>query len=197
MRAALCRTYGSPEVVEVTDLPTPALHPGQVRVAVDAAAVNFPDVLLIANQYQLSVPTPFVPGSEFAGRVTEVAGDVPEVAVGDRVMGSALVGAFAEEIVVGAAALSTVPVGMDEQAAAALGVGHRTAYHVLRSVAGLQAGEALVVLGAGGGVGLAAVQLGAALGAAGDRGRVECREAGDSPRHPKAPNGASITDPGI
>jgi NADPH2:quinone reductase len=138
---------------------------GQVRVEVAAAAVNFPDVLLIADQYQLSVPPPFVPGSEFSGRVVEVAGDVGSFAVGDHVTGTSLVGAFAEEAVVAASALRRVPDEMDDRIAAAAGVAHRTAYHVLRSVARVRPGEELIVLGAGGGVGLAAVQLGAVLGA--------------------------------
>ena len=165
MRAAVCRAYGRPETVGIEDVPAPEVGPGQVRVRIGAAAVNFPDVLLVANRYQLSVPTPFVPGSEFAGVVTEVAGDVDAVAAGDRVTGTALVGAFAEEAVVGAEAVRRIPDGVDVRHAAAFGVAHRTAYHVLRSVAGLREGDDLVVLGAGGGVGLAAVQLGAVLGA--------------------------------
>lgn len=164
MRAAVCRSYGPPESVEIDNVPTPPLGPGQVRVRVEAAAVNFPDVLLVANQYQLTVPAPFVPGSELAGVVAEVADDVRDVVVGDRVFGTAIVGAFAEEIVVGADAVRPVPAGVDIRDAAAFGVAHRTAYHVLRSVAGLQPGDELIVLGAGGGVGLAAVQLGARLG---------------------------------
>ena len=165
MRAAVCPAYGPPEVVEVREVPAPALGEGQVRVAVRTAAVNFPDVLLVADDYQLSVPPPFVPGSELAGVVTEVAAGVTTVAVGDRVLGTALVGAFAEEAVLGAGAVRRVPDGVDDRVAAAFGVAHRTAYHVLRSVARLQPGEELVVLGAGGGVGLAAVRLGVVLGA--------------------------------
>lgn len=165
MRAAVCRVYGPPEVVEVDELPAPPIGPGQVRVRVGATAVNFSDVLLVADRYQTTAPTPFVPGSEFAGVVSEVAGDVGGVAVGDRVAGTTLVGAFAEEVVVGAEVLRAVPGGVDLRHAAAFGVAHRTAYHVLRSVAGLGPGDELVVLGAGGGVGLAAVQLGALLGA--------------------------------
>jgi NADPH2:quinone reductase len=165
VRAAVCRAYGPPENVAVDDIAAPEVGPGQVRVRVDSGAVNFPDVLLVADRYQISVPPPFVPGSEFAGVVTEVAGDVGAVAVGDRVAGTTLVGAFAEEVVVDAAAVRPVPAGVDLRHAAAFGVAHRTAYHVLRSVAGLRAGEDLVVLGAGGGVGLATVQLGALLGA--------------------------------
>lgn len=166
MRAAVCREYGAPEVVAVeADFPPPTLNPGQVRVHVRAAAVNFPDVLVVANQYQMTAPTPFVPGSEFAGVVAEVGEGVGGVAPGDRVSGTTFVGAFAEEVVVSASTLTPIPDGVDERVAAAFGVAHRTAYHVLRSVARLQEGERLIVLGAGGGVGLAAVQLGALMGA--------------------------------
>jgi NADPH2:quinone reductase len=133
-------------------------------VRVGAAAVNFPDVLVIADEYQVTVPTPFVPGSEFAGTVTEVADDVTEVAVGDRVSGTGLFGAFAEETVVAAGSLTRTPPGVDDRRAAAFGVAYRTAYHALRSVARCEAGDELIVLGAGGGVGLAAVRLGVLLG---------------------------------
>lgn len=165
MRAAVCHAHGGPEVVTVEDIASPALGPGQVRVRVGAAAVNFPDVLLVAGSYQIPVPPPFVPGSELAGVVVEVGEGVDELAVGDRVTGTALVGAFAEEVVLDAAAVRAIPEGIDVRTAAAFGVAHRTAHHVLRSVARLQPGEELVVLGAGGGVGLAAVQLGRELGA--------------------------------
>ena len=165
MRAAVCRSYGAPEVVVVDEFPAPDCGAGQVRVRVHAAAVNFPDVLVIADEYQMTAPLPFVPGSEFAGVVAEVAEDVEAVAVGDRVFGSVFVGAFADEVVVGAANVTRIPTGVEDTAAAAFGVAHRTAYHVLRSVARVQPGEELVVLGAGGGVGLAAVQLGVELGA--------------------------------
>ncbi len=165
MRAAVCRSYGPPEVIEVCEVPSPALGDGQVRVRVGAAAVNFPDVLLMADQYQLTVPVPFVPGSEFAGVVAEVGAGVSGVSVGDRVMGTTTVGAFAESVVVPASSVTPVPDGVSDASAAAFGVAHRTAYHVLQSVARVQPGERLVVLGAGGGVGLAAVQLGALLGA--------------------------------
>jgi NADPH2:quinone reductase len=165
VRAALCRATGPPEVVAVEDVDPPALGAGEVRVAVHAAAVNFPDVLIVAGTYQIPVPPPFVPGSELAGVVVEVGAGVTAIGVGDRVFGSGLVGAFAEEAVVPAASLTRVPDGVELAVAAAFGVAHRTAYHVLRSVAQLREGEELVVLGAGGGVGLAAVQLGTLLGA--------------------------------
>jgi NADPH2:quinone reductase len=165
VRAAYCRSYGPPEVVQVEDVPAAEVGPGQVRVRLGAAAVNFPDVLLVAGEYQIRVPPPFVPGSEWAGTVAEVAGDVSGVAVGDVVAGTGIVGAFAEEAVVPASSVWAVPAGVDVRAAAAFGVAHRTAYNVLRSVAEVSAGDEVVVLGAGGGVGLAAVQLATALGA--------------------------------
>jgi NADPH2:quinone reductase len=151
--------------VRIEDRPSPTVAPGQVRVKVGAAAVNFPDVLLIANEYQLSVPPPFVPGSEFAGTVVETGDGAEGFAVGDRVTGTGLFGAFAEEVAVPAAGLSQIPDGVDDRTAAAFGVAYRTAYHTLRSMARVQVGDQLVVLGAGGGVGLAAVQLGVQLGA--------------------------------
>lgn len=166
MRAAICRAYGPPEVVKVDALELPPLAAGQVRVRIDAASVNFPDVLLVAGEYQIKVPPPFVPGSELAGVVVETADEVSALRVGERVFGSTIVGAFAEEVVLSAASLTLIPDGVDAGVAAAFGVAHRTAYHVLRSVAAMQPGEDLVVLGAGGGVGLAAVQLGVMLGAA-------------------------------
>lgn len=165
MRAVVCPEYGPPEVVRIEDRPTPVPAPGEVRVGVAAAAVNYPDVLLIANEYQISVPTPFVPGSEFAGVVDEIADERDGFAVGDRVTGTGLYGAFAERVVVQSSALTRIPDGVDMRDAAAFGVAYRTAYHTLRSVARVQAGDELVVLGAGGGVGLAAVQLGVQLGA--------------------------------
>lgn len=165
MRAALCRSYGGPDMVEIADVPPPELTPGSARVRVHVGAVNFPDVLVIADTYQVSAPVPFIPGSEFAGEVVEVAEAVDAIKVGDRVFGSVFIGAFAEEVVVGSNSLSRTPDGVDDMTAAAFGVAYKTAYHVLRSVAEVQPGDELVVLGAGGGVGSAAVQLGALLGA--------------------------------
>ncbi|HEX4428252.1 MAG TPA: NADPH:quinone oxidoreductase family protein [Frankiaceae bacterium] len=165
VRAAICRAYGPPESVEVDAFEPAPLAAGQVRVQIAAASVNFPDVLIVAGEYQIKVPPPFVPGSELAGVVVETAADVGSLRVGDRVFGSTIVGAFAEEVVLAAASLTLIPEGVDAGVAAAFGVAHRTAYHVLRSVTSIQPGEELVVLGAGGGVGLAAVQLGVQLGA--------------------------------
>jgi NADPH2:quinone reductase len=165
VRAAVCPAYGPPEVVRVDELPAPVPAAGQVVVRVGAAAVNFPDVLLVAGTYQVKVPPPFVPGSEFAGVVTAVGDGVAGIALGDRVTGTGMVGAFAEEVAVGTRGLRVIPPGCATRTAAAFGVAHRTAQHALRTVAGLRPGERVIVLGAGGGVGLAAVQLAALLGA--------------------------------
>ncbi|TFV59790.1 NADPH:quinone oxidoreductase family protein [Mycobacterium sp. PS03-16] len=168
MRAAVCPAYGPPEVVRICEIPSPQPGPGRVLVRVSAAAVNYPDVLLIADAYQLRIPPPFVPGSEFVGTVVQI-GDTghgtEHFAVGDRVAGTALHGAFAEQVVAAAATLTHVPGTVCDHDAAASGVAHRTAYHALRSVARVRAGDDVVVLGAGGGVGLAAVALAAHLGA--------------------------------
>jgi NADPH:quinone reductase len=161
----MCRAIGPPEGVTVETVDVPPVGPGQIRVRVHTAAVNFPDVLVIADQYQVKVPVPFIPGSEFAGEVDAVGEGVDSFAAGDRVFGSALVGAFADYAVAGPAGLTAVPDGVPLDVAAGFGVAHRTAYHSLRSVARIQPGEELVVLGAGGGVGLAAVQLGKVIGA--------------------------------
>ncbi|MBF6220359.1 NADPH:quinone oxidoreductase family protein [Nocardia abscessus] len=165
MRAAVCPAYGPPEVVQLRESAAPRPAAGQVRVRIAAAAVNFPDVLLIADKYQVSVAPPFVPGSEFAGVVEELGDAVTGFAIGDRVTGTGLFGAFAEEVVVTPAALTPVPEGVDLRTAAAFGVAYRTAYHTLRSVARVGASDRVIVLGAGGGVGLAAVQLAVRMGA--------------------------------
>ncbi len=164
MRAAMCNAYGPPEDVVVVDVPDPVPGPGEVLVDIHYGAVNFPDVLICSNDYQISVPLPFIPGSEFAGVVAEVGDGVTQWSPGDRVSGSTFVGAFAERIVMPALGLRPVPDGADLREAAGLGVAHLTAYHCLRTVADVQPGETVLVLGAGGGVGLAAVELATVLG---------------------------------
>jgi len=165
MRALRCNEYGSTDVLVMEDLPDLVPGEGEVVVDVVAAAANFPDVLLIADQYQISVPVPFTPGSEFAGVVRLVGPGVPEVAVGDRVTGASMIGAFAEQIKVPATSLHAVDPAVDLRTAAAFGVAHRTAYLALRTVANVGPGDWVVVLGAAGGVGLAAVELAHVLGA--------------------------------
>ncbi len=165
MKAVVCQEYGPPESLVVVDVPEPIAGPGQVVVAIAFAAVNYPDVLIIANRYQVSVPTPFVPGSEFSGLVAAVGEGVDSVAVGDRVFGAVMTGAFAERVVVPATAVRPVPDGVGLETVAGFWVAHATAYHAIRSVADVAAGDRVVVLGAAGGVGLAAVELAALCGA--------------------------------
>jgi len=171
VRALVCRRYGQPEDLELAELPDPVPGPGEVLVGVHAAAANFADALVIANSYQVSVPLPFVPGSELAGEVLAVGPDVPSpgsvpgLKEGDRVFGPAFHGAFAERAVLPAGQLTRMPDGGDFASAAAFGVAYQTAYHALRSVAGVVPGDWVVVLGAAGGVGLAAVDVARELGA--------------------------------
>jgi NADPH:quinone reductase len=164
VRAVRCLAYGPPEDLVVIDVTDPEPGPGEALVEVRAAAANYPDVLIVANQYQVSVPVPFTPGSEFSGVVAAVGSGVTEVAPGDTVFGSTFVGAFAEQVVVPAGGLTVLPASVDPREAAAFGVAHNTAYHSLRSVAEVKPGDWVVVLGAAGGVGLAAVELAALLG---------------------------------
>jgi NADPH2:quinone reductase len=165
VQAAICRQHGSPEQLTVETIDDPSPDAGEVLIRIGAAAVNFPDVLILDNKYQLQVPTPFVPGSEFAGEVVELGPGVDSLAIGDRVFGSAMVGAFAELICVSAAGLKIIPDGVDFATAASFWVGHATAYHTLRSVAEVDPGDTVLVLGAAGGVGLASVELAQILGA--------------------------------
>ena len=165
MRAIVCQEYGPPESLKLIDLADPIARPGQAVVDVAFAAVNYPDVLMIANRYQVSIPPPFVPGSEFSGVVVAVGEGVDTVQPGDHVFGASMTGAFSEQIVVPATALRKVPEAIALEAAAAFWIAHATAYHALRSIAEVQPGERVVVLGAAGGVGLAAVELAVLLGA--------------------------------
>lgn len=162
MRAALCRSYGAPDDLVVDEVADPVPGPGQLVVRVHAAAVNFPDVLLIAGKYQVKIPVPFIPGSELAGEVLAVGDGVP-YRPGQRVAATTPTGAFAEQAVLDAKAVALLPDGVDFASAAAFGVTYRTAYHALRSVAEVGQGDWVVVLGAAGGVGLAAVDLAVAM----------------------------------
>jgi NADPH2:quinone reductase len=165
MRAVQCQTFGPPATLKVVDLPSPTAGPGHVVLTVTAAGVNFPDVLIIQDKYQFKPPLPFTPGGEVAGVVKEIGEGVTEVAVGDRVIGSTLTGGYAEELLLPAAACLPIPQGMGDEEAAAFLMTYGTSYHALKDRAELQPGETLLVLGAAGGVGLAAVELGVAMGA--------------------------------
>ena len=165
MRAARCEEYGGPENVVTRDIPSPEVTPGHVLVDVAAAAVNYPDLLLIANKYQVSAPLPFTPGSEFAGRVAAVGEGVTGLSAGDLVYGSVFTGAMAEQVLVQARAVAPVPPGLSLTEAAAFRVTYLTAYHSLVTAGELRPGQWVVVLGAAGGVGTATVGVAARLGA--------------------------------
>jgi NADPH:quinone reductase len=165
MRAVLCKAWGGPETLVVEDLPSPRAGAGEVVVDVKAAGVNFPDVLMIQGKYQIKPPLPFTPGVELAGSVKEVGPGVTHVKPGDAVVANVAYGAFGEECVVPAKRLVPLPRGVDFAAAAGFTVAYGTAWHALKDRGQLKPGETLLVLGAAGGVGLAAVELGAAMGA--------------------------------
>ena len=165
MRAARCEEYGGPGNVVLRDIPSPVVTPGHVVVDVAAAAVNFPDLLLIADRYQVSAPLPFTPGSEFAGRVAAVGEGVAGLSAGDPVYGSVFTGAMAEQVLAPARSVSLIPEGMSMVEAAAFRVTYLTAYHALVTAGGLEPGQWVVVLGAAGGVGSATVDVAARLGA--------------------------------
>jgi NADPH2:quinone reductase len=165
MKAVLCKAYGPPESLVIEDLPSPKAGAGEVVVSVKAASVNFPDVLIIQNKYQFKPPLPFSPGSELAGVVKEVGEGVTRFKPGDKVIAFTGHGAFAEEVKTEAARLVPLPAGMDFNSGAAFILTYGTSDHALRDRGELKAGETLLVLGAAGGVGLAAIEIGKALGA--------------------------------
>ncbi len=165
MRAVLCKEYGPPEKLVVEERPSPKAGKGQVVVSVKAAGVNFPDVLIIQNKYQFKPPLPFSPGGEVAGVVKEVGEGVTNVKPGDRVIGSTGWGGYAEEVVVEAGKAIPIPDDMDFETASAFVMTYGTSHHALKDRAQIKPGETLLVLGAAGGVGLAAVELGVAMGA--------------------------------
>ena len=184
MKAVLCKQYGPPDTLVIEELPSPKPGAGEVVVTVKAASVNFPDVLIIQNKYQFKPPLPFSPGSELAGVVKEVGPGVSGWKAGDRVIAFTTYGAFAEEVKTEAARLLPLPAGMDFVHGAAFLLTYGTSEHALRDRGTLKAGESLLVLGAAGGVGLAAIEIGKALGArviagASSEGKLAvCREHG-------------------
>jgi NADPH:quinone reductase len=166
MRALLCRSLGSIDALEVAEIGSPRLGSGQVRIRVHASGVNFPDILMVEGKYQVKPELPFIPGLEVAGVVAECAEGVDCVRPGDRVLAFARKGGgHAQEVVVPDAIVTPIPAGMDFIVAAAFPVAYGTAHFALTHRGRLSAGEVLLVLGASGGVGLAAIEIGKFLGA--------------------------------
>jgi NADPH:quinone reductase-like Zn-dependent oxidoreductase len=165
MKAILCKECGPAEKLVIEDVPSPEVKGHGVKVRVKAAGLNFPDTLIIEGKYQLKPNMPFSPGGEMSGEVIGVGDKVSRFKVGDRVAGLTGYGAFAEEVVVPEQNLLPIPEGMSDEKAAAFTMVYATSYYALKQRANLQPGETLLVLGASGGVGLATVELGKAMGA--------------------------------
>lgn len=165
MRAVLARRYGPPETLLVEDLPALVAQPGEVVVSVHAAAVNFPDTLIIEDKYQIRPPLPFSPGGEVAGTIRSIGSGVTGFAVGEPVIAACRYGGFAEEVVTTPDRLIPVPSGVPMEAAASLTITYGTTHYALQECAAIRPGETLLVLGAAGGTGLSAIELGKLLGA--------------------------------
>jgi NADPH:quinone reductase len=165
MKAVLCREWGSPETLAVDDVPSPEVGPGEVRIRVRACGLNFADTLQIAGKYQVRPPFPFTPGLEVAGEIDAIGAGVQGLRGGDRVLAHTHGKAFAEQVVVPADAAVTIPPAMDFITAAGFPVAYGTSHCALTHRGGLRTGETLLVLGAAGGVGLTAVEIGKVLGA--------------------------------
>ena len=165
MKSVLCENFGPPENLNVKELEDLEPGPNQVRIDIEACGVNFPDTLIIEDKYQFKPPLPFSPGGEVAGVVDKIGSNVKGVKLGDKVMAMTLSGGFSEQILVDASGLLYRPEGMDGVTASGFTMTYGTSMHALKQRADLKRGETLLVLGAGGGVGLAAVEIGKAMGA--------------------------------
>ena len=165
MKAVLSKVVGGPETLVVEDVPSPVAGPGQVVLSIKACGVNYPDVLIIQDMYQFKPARPFSPGGEVSGVIKEVGEGVTAVKPGDRVLASTGNGGMAEEILIDPSRLTPIPDSMPYDEAAAFMMTYGTSWYALKDRGHLKAGETLLVLGAAGGVGLAAVELGKAMGA--------------------------------
>ena len=165
MKAILCKAWGGPETLVLDDVASREPAAGEVRIRVRAAGVNFPDVLIIQKKYQIQPALPFSPGAEVSGDVLSVGAGVSHLKPGDKVVSFCGVGGFAEEVIAPAAATMPMPPGVPYPLAAIFSLAYGTSWHGVRDRAALQAGETMLVLGASGGVGLAAVEIGKAIGA--------------------------------
>ena len=165
MRALICTAFAEPEALTVQTVPDPTPGPGEVVLDVQAAGVNYPDALMVLGQYQVKPPLPFTPGAEAAGVISAVGKGVTHLRPGQRAVAFTGTGAFAEKLLAPASVVMPLPDGLELEVAAGLPLAYGTSMHALADRAQLQAGETLLVLGAAGGVGLAAVMIGKALGA--------------------------------
>jgi NADPH2:quinone reductase len=165
MKALICEAFGPIENLQLKDMPSPQPGPGQLVVQMKSAGVNFPDALMVQGKYQVKPPFPFSPGGEIAGVVKAVGTGVTRFSVGDRVMALTSTGGFAQECLTEEARTLPLPQGMDFDTGAALMLTYCTSLHALKDVGDLRPGETLVVLGAAGGVGVSAIEIGKAMGA--------------------------------
>ncbi len=165
MKAVLCKEFGLPDTLVIEDVESPKPGKGQVVISVKSCSVNFPDTLIIQGLYQFKPPFPFSPGGDVAGTIKEVGEGVKHLKPGDNVFALAGHGGFAEEVVVDAKVTFPMAPGMDYDTSAAFTMVYGTSYHALKDRAQLKEGETLLVLGAAGGVGLTAVELGKVMGA--------------------------------
>jgi len=165
MKAMMSAAAGGPETLQLMDVDTPEPGPGKVRIAVKAAGVNFPDTLIIRDLYQFKPPRPFAPGGEIAGVIEALGEGVSNVAIGDRVLAGAVNGGFATHFIADAHTVQKIPDTMPFNEAAAFMLTYGTSHYALKDRATIQPGESLFILGAAGGVGVAAIELGKAMGA--------------------------------
>lgn len=165
MKAIVCYAYAPVSDLKYAEFPEPDAGPGEVVIDVSAAGVNYPDVLIVQGKYQTKPELPFVPGSEASGTIRSIGAGVTGFAVGDKVAAFTGQGAFAEQVRVSASQVWHLPKGLDAEIAAGVLITYGTSYHALKDRAALKAGETLLVLGAGGGVGITAVELGKQMGA--------------------------------
>ena len=165
MKAIVCKTHGPPENLALEEIDDPVAAENEAVVQIYSASLNFPDGLQIQGKYQFQPPMPFTPGSEVGGIITSVGENIQNFAVGDRVMATPGIGGLAEQVAVKADGLRKIPHSMDFKTAAGFAMIYTTSYYALKQRAQLQPGETLLVLGASGGVGLAAVELGKLMGA--------------------------------
>src|SRR5215470_14453183 len=186
MRALLCRSLGSIDALEVAEVGSPRLGSGQVRIQVQASGVNFPDILMVEGKYQVKPELPFIPGLEVAGVVLECAAGVDHVRPGQRVLAFARRGGgHAEEVVVPGAIVTQIPAAMDFTTAAAFPVAYGTAHFALTHRGHLANGDVLLVLGASGGVGLAAIEVGKGRATSANTGATAAGK--QPPKHPASP----------